>query len=87
MAKVDDLYIAQLIIFVILLQPAIYCLFKHGRHGLLGWLYLQLFCLVRVVGAAMIIHEKSSTGLAATIVGSFGLSPLLLSAAGILHES
>jgi hypothetical protein len=87
MGKVDGLYVAQLVIFAILLQPAIYCLFKHGRHGILGWLYLQLFCTVRVVGAALIIHEKSSTGLAAVIVGSFGLSPLLLSAAGILHEA
>jgi hypothetical protein len=56
-------------------------------HGTLGWLYLQLFCTVRIVGAALIIHQKSSTGLAALIVGSFGLSPLLLCAAGILHES
>lgn len=83
----DPLYIAQLVIYLILLQPAIYCLFKHGRHGILGWLYVQLFCTVRVVGAAIIIHQGSSTGIAAVIISSFGLSPLLLAAAGILHEA
>lgn len=85
MAKVDLLYIAQLVIYSILLQPALYCLIKHGRHGILGWLYLQMFCTVRVVGATLIIHQKSSTGPAILIVNSFGLSPLLLCAAGILQ--
>lgn len=83
----DPIYIAQLVIYIIFLQPAVYCLWKHGRHGLLGWFYLQLFCAVRIIGAAVIIHENSSTGTAAVILNSVGLSPLLLSAAGILHEA
>jgi hypothetical protein len=84
------LYIFTLIIYVVLAQPAIFCLFRHGRKGFLGWLYLQLFCAVRGIGSiielkALANNTENST--AVVIVGSIGLSPLLLAALGILHEA
>jgi len=85
----QPLYIATLIIYIILIQPAIYCLWKHGKRGILGWLYLQLFCAVRCVGSALTIHDENTHtgGIASGILNSVGLSPLLLAAAGVLHEA
>jgi hypothetical protein len=82
--------IATLIIDLILLQPVTYILWKHGKRGILGWLYLQMLCMLRIVANAIVLHDiaKGSTGdTAALILNSVGLSPLLLSATGILHEA
>jgi hypothetical protein len=80
---------AMFIIYFIFLPPTLYCLLKHGKRGILGWFYLQLFCLVRIAGSAAerrieVTHSTSSAGL---ILSSIGLSPLLLGTAGILHEA
>jgi hypothetical protein len=85
----EPLYIAVLIIYLVLVQPALYCLWKHGKAGILGWLYLQFFCVLRVVASAVTIHEEDthSSGSISLILSSVGLSPLLLAAAGILHEA
>lgn len=81
--------IVQLIVFAILFQPSIYVLWKHGKHGILGWLYLQAFCALRVVGSIMQIlsNKNHSTNKNALLIGSVGLSPLLLATLGILHEA
>jgi hypothetical protein len=79
------LYIVTLVVYVILVQPITYCAWKHGRHGLLGWLVLQSFCGIRVVGSILNLHEDAST--AALIISNVGLSPLLLGTAGVLHEA
>ena len=86
----DPLATASLVIYAILLQPTLYCLWAHGRHGFLGWFYLQIFCLLRVIGNALDLHStatatKSSHSL--LIINNIGLSPLLLATAGILHEA
>ena len=87
MAK--PLPIAMLAIYLLLLQPVLFCLWAHGKRGLLGWLYLQLFCVVRIVGSALTIHDEDTHtgGDTALILSSVGLSPLLLAAAGVLHEA
>jgi hypothetical protein len=81
----DGLSAAKLAIYLILLQPALYCLWKHGRTGFLGWLYIQIFCVLRVATGGIGLHGNQ-TGEAAVILNSIGLSPLLLSISGILHE-
>ncbi|KAF9765098.1 hypothetical protein IL306_002666 [Fusarium sp. DS 682] len=82
----DSISAAKLAIYIILLQPALYCLFKHGKTGFIGWLYVQIFCVLRIVTGGIGLHEtNSSTGL--IILNSIGLSPLLLAASGILHEA
>ncbi|KAG5816910.1 hypothetical protein H9Q74_010844 [Fusarium xylarioides] len=82
----DSISAAKLAIYIILLQPALYCLFKHGKTGFIGWLYLQIFCVLRIVTGGIGLHEtNSSTG--SIILNSIGLSPLLLAASGILHEA
>lgn len=80
----DGLSAATLAIYLTLSLPVLFLLKKHGRHGFLGWLFLFLFCTLRIISGAMAL--KSTSG-AASIVSNVGLSPLLLASAGILHEA
>lgn len=87
MTKINNtaLPTAQLAIYAILSLPTIYILVRHGKPGLLGWLYLLIFCVLRITGNAMFLNDPTSTG--ATVITNIGLSPLLLATLGILHES
>lgn len=92
-ARVADpksLVIASLAIYLFLLQPVSYCLWKHGKRGILGWLALHSLCVIRIVGNAVQLNaynNHSTGGLATLILQSVGLSPLILGAVGILHEA
>jgi hypothetical protein len=81
----SGLLIAQLALYAPLTLPTLYLLYSHGRHGLLAWLYLLAFCVLRITGAAMGLNDPHNTG--AQIISSIGLSPLLLSIDGMLHEA
>lgn len=86
----DGVSIAQLVIFCPLLLPSFYILIKHSRKGILGWLYLHILIIIKIVAAAITIHDEvsgNSVSEASLILQSVGLSPLLLSTAGILHEA
>jgi hypothetical protein len=83
---VDVLAIIEIGIYVFLVNPVTYVLFKHGKKGILGWLSIQLFCFVRVIGNILILKDGTQST-TATIVNSIGLSPLLLGTIGILHEA
>jgi len=83
---VNSFSIFEIAVFVVLIQPATYILFKHGRKGILGWYYIQVLCLVRVVGNILIL-KYGTQSMAGTIITSIGLAPLLLGSAGILHEA
>lgn len=74
---------AEIVIYSILFPPTAYVLFKHGKNGLLGWFYLLAFYMLRIVGGGMALSGSSSAG----IVSNIGLSPLILAAAGVLHEA
>ena len=82
----DPLSVSKVVVYLILIQPALFCLWKHGKTGFLGWFYVQLFCVLRIATGAMGIHG-SGTGLTSVILNSIGLSPLLLAIAGVLHEA
>lgn len=82
--------IATLIIDLILIQPAIFNLWKHGKRGILGWFYLQILCALRIIANAITIDDiaNNKSGSTVTIIlNSVGLSPLMLAATGILHEA
>ncbi len=86
---ITALPVATVIVYMILIQPICYCVWKHGKRGLLGWLVLQSFCAVRIIGSILeILHEKNGSDLTASlIVPNIGLSPLLLGVLGVLHEA
>ena len=83
------LLVATLVVYAVIIQPITYCVWKHGVRGLLGWLVIQIFCVVRIVGSVLQIREeKTGSGVTATlVVANFGLSPMLLGVAGVLHEA
>src|SRR5688572_3089709 len=89
-ADPKSLVIASLAIYVLLFQPISYCLWKHGKRGILGWMAIHGLCVMRIAGNAVELdayNNHSTGGLATIILQSIGLSPLLLGAVGILHEA
>ena len=85
----NTLYVATLVIYIILLQPALFCLWRHGRPGFLGWLSIETFCLIRIIGNALEIHDANSGTVSekTLIINNIGLTSLLLGMLGILHEA
>jgi prolipoprotein diacylglyceryltransferase len=83
---IDTLSLAKLIIYIVLIQPAVYCFIKHGHNGVLGWFYVQVFCVLRIITSGLTVHPDTSSKIA-TILGGVGLSPLLLASVGLLHEA
>jgi hypothetical protein len=89
-SSTESLELADIIFYALASCPAIYCFVMHGKHGIAGWLYVIAMCGLRLVGNGMAYHALSTTGTpntAASIIVGIGLSPLLLAAIGILHES
>ncbi|KAL2053451.1 hypothetical protein ABVK25_006445 [Lepraria finkii] len=85
----NSLAIATLIIYLILIQPVLYCLWKHGKRGFLGYFLLNSFCLLRIIGSAVVIHADAThtNNKNTLLINSIGLSPLLLACAGVLHDA
>lgn len=77
--------IAQLAVYIILLPLIVYVLYTHRKPGLLGWIYLFLFCTMQLISAGLQISKPEDT--TAAILSSVGLSPFLLGLAGITHEA
>jgi hypothetical protein len=65
---------AQLAIYAVFSLPVIYIPFRHGRPGLVGWVYTLGFCSLRVVGGAISLSDKNGTNTAAATISSIGLS-------------
>ena len=81
---------AQIIIFAILLLPSLINTRRHGKRGLLGFIPLQTFCILRIVGGALSIQDYNKQGypsVATGIISGLGLGPLILAGEGILHEA
>jgi len=83
----ESLAAAVIAIYTTVSVPLLFIIFKHGIRSWvsLGWVYLFLFFTLKIVGAAMELAGSDDSS--ANIVGSIGLSPLLLATAGILHEA
>ena len=62
----------------------------HGCGKQLGWLYMALLCLVRVVGSALQIaseiNHESSLHTAAGVINSLGTMALLLGMLEIIDQ-
>jgi hypothetical protein len=84
MNPASTLSTAQLAIYAVLSLPTIYNLYRHGKRGLLGWLYLLVFCVLRMTGSGIFLSNPASSG--AIVILNIGLSPLLLAMLGIMHE-
>ncbi|KAI1075963.1 hypothetical protein F5B20DRAFT_343677 [Whalleya microplaca] len=78
---------ALLAIYSTLSLPTIYVAVQHGiKHGaILGWAFLLAFCLIRITSSALEIEDETSS--TAILLTGIGISPLLSSVCGVLHES
>jgi hypothetical protein len=86
LTRTTDLAIAELAIYIVLLQPTLYLLWKHGRPAILTFFYLSAFMILRIVAAAITISDRNDARPSTTgeIISSIGLSPLLLSYASFI---
>ncbi|KAL6713245.1 hypothetical protein ACLMJK_009366 [Lecanora helva] len=87
----ENIAIAEVAVYSIFIFPAIYVCIRHGYIRQLGWLYLVIFCGLRIAAGIMGIefakHPDSRTdGTWSAILGSIGLSPLLLVGIGLLER-
>jgi hypothetical protein len=85
-----NIALAQCIFFGLVIVPAIYCLFTHGTRGLPGWIYVIIFCVMRVTGGAMLLNSVTQNlGVtpAGLIVSSVAIAPLVMAVAGVAHET
>jgi hypothetical protein len=89
----SKLNIAELIIYAILAPLTIFLARRHGRHGLLGYFYLNAYCMIRVVANIIELlpgNRDPSSGHISTsqaVLSAVGLSPLILALGGFLHEA
>ena len=87
----ESLDIAELAIFSPLLFLTLIVIYRHGIHRQSGWIYLSIFCLIRIIGGALgIAAERNPSNVSdlewSAILGSIGISPLLLASLGLLKR-
>lgn len=87
----SDLEVVELIIYLVLFPITLYLGYLHGKTGFLGYFYLNTTCAVRIAAdiVSLLPSNRDATHptIAAAILSSIGLSPLLLALSGFLHES
>ena len=87
----ENIAIAELAAYIPSIILAIAIIFRHGFSKGRPWIYLILFCGMRIASAVMeIISANNPTSREdatwAAILGSIGLSPLFLVASGLLSR-
>ena len=87
----EDIAIAELAVYIPSILLAIAIVFRHGFSKGRSWIYLILFCGLRIASAVMEVLSADnptsrSDAIWAAILGSIGLSPLFLVASGLLRR-
>jgi hypothetical protein len=82
---------SELVVYIPIFLLTAIIIFRHGFQKQLGWIYLTIFCVVRIAGAIFEIkREQSPTNKTdiewAEILQSVGLSPLLMASLGLLKR-
>ncbi|KAK5443298.1 hypothetical protein LTS15_010833 [Exophiala xenobiotica] len=85
----DGIAVAEEVYYAPALLVSLYVTFKHGFSKGSGWIFLTIFCIIRIVGSAaqLATINKTDPQTAETIAlvcAVLGLSPLVLSTLGIL---
>lgn len=87
----EAIAIAELCVYTPIFLLTSVVLFRHGFKRQSGWIYLAVFCAVRIAGAIFKIEStknpRNKTDLEwSAILQSVGLSPLLLASLGLLKR-
>lgn len=87
----DGVSILKLIIYLPYLFASIFVCFRQGFMKGSGWIYLSIFCLIRIIGAsaqlASINSQSTTPYTIAAICDAIGLSPLLLASLGLISRA
>ncbi|KAJ5988363.1 integral membrane protein [Penicillium waksmanii] len=81
----NGIFPADLAVYLLLAPVVAYIFVTHRWAGFLPWYYLSAFCLARIIGGILGIHD--SENLAANIIQSVGITPLILGVDGLVHEA
>ena len=87
----ENIAIAEFAVYIIAILLAIAIIFKQGFAKGRGWIYLVVFCGLRIASAVfevLSVNHPTDRSYAtwSSILGSIGLSPLLLVATGLLRR-
>ena len=87
----ENIAVAELAVYIPSIMLAITVIFKHGFSKGRPWLYLVVFCGLRIASAVMeVLSADNPTSRSdatwAAILGSIGLSPFFLVASGLLRR-
>ncbi|OBT48967.1 hypothetical protein VE00_00669 [Pseudogymnoascus sp. WSF 3629] len=88
----NGISIALLVLYTPLLLLGAFLSKRHGFGRSSGWIFLVLFCILRLLSGALnlaLINSPTSSSLhiAYSITNSVGLSPLLLASLGLLNRA
>ncbi|GKZ25457.1 hypothetical protein AbraIFM66951_003322 [Aspergillus brasiliensis] len=81
----NGIFAADLAAYLIVSPIVVYIFITHRRTGFLPWYCLTMFCSARVIGGALGVHDSAS--IAANIIQSVGITPLILCVDGLVHEA
>jgi hypothetical protein len=88
----ESIAIAELCVYVPIFILTVFVVIRHGFQKQLGWIYLSIFCIIRLAGAGFKIESihnpTNKTDIEwAAIFQSVGLSPLLMATMGLLKRT
>ena len=87
----EDIAVAEIAVYIPFICFAIFVCIRHGFIRQLGWFYLVTFCALRIAGGIFgVLYAKHPTSRTdatwSAILGSIGLTPLILAALGLLKR-
>lgn len=87
----DGVSILKLVIYTSYLFASIYVCTRMGFMKGSGWIYLSIFCTLRIIGAsaqlASIGNHSTTTYTIAAVCDAIGITPLLLASLGIISRA
>lgn len=91
LSEKESIAIAELVVYIPSIFLAIAVIFKHGFRKGRSWMYLIVFCGLRIASAILeILSAKNPTNRTdatwTAVLGSIGLSPLFLVTTGLLSR-
>lgn len=86
----DGVAVLKVVFYSIALPISLFVAFRHGLAKSSGWIFLSIFCLIRIINGssqlAMISNDSDTIAEVAIITSFLGLSPLLLATLGLLSR-
>jgi hypothetical protein len=87
----EGIAIAELCVYIPIFILTVVVMIRHGFQRQFGWIYLAIFCIIRLAGAGFKIesvhHPTNRTDIEwSAILQSVGLSPLLMASLGLLKR-